>query len=59
MINSWFIPGADDGKVSIARTKVEGMRDHLVVHVSHPFIMKNQQVIAQTIQFLREGRFAR
>jgi triacylglycerol lipase len=56
-INSLMIAGRDDGKVSVARTKLAGMTDHLVVHATHPFIMKNREVIRQTIQFLRTGSF--
>lgn len=58
-INSLIIPGADDGKVSVTNAKVEGMNDFLVVHVSHPFIMKNSEVIKQTIRFLKNGTFDR
>ena len=56
-INSLLIPGADDGKVSIERTKLAGMSDHIVIHTAHPFIMKNREAIRQTIQFLRSGAF--
>lgn len=56
-INSFLIPGRDDGKVSVARTKVAGMGDHIVIHATHPFIMKNREAIRQTIQFLRIGSF--
>jgi triacylglycerol lipase len=56
-INSLLIPGPDDGKVSIERTRLAGMSDHLVIHTAHPFIMKNREAIRQTIQFLREGTF--
>ncbi len=58
LINSWIIPGPDDGKVSVERTKVPGMKDHVVVHVPHPFLMNNREVIGLTIGFLQEGRFA-
>jgi triacylglycerol lipase len=56
-INSLFIPGSNDGKVSVQRTKLAGTNDHTVVHATHPFIMRNREVIRQTIQFLRAGSF--
>lgn len=56
-INSLMIDGRDDGKVSVERTRVAGMKDHLVVHATHPFLMKNDQVIASTITFLKTGSF--
>jgi triacylglycerol lipase len=51
------IPGTDDGKVSVEQAKVEGMADFLVLPYSHPFIMNAQEVIDQTLHFLREGPF--
>lgn len=54
---SMIIPGEDDGKVAVENTKLEGMRDFLVVSVSHPFLMKNPEVIRQAIHFLQSGRF--
>src|SRR5271170_3697590 len=59
-INSLFlIPGRDDGKVSIERTKLADMSDHIVIHATHSFIMHNREAIQQTIQFLRAGKFER
>ncbi len=57
-INSALIPGPDDGKVSIGATAVEGMAEHLVVHVAHPFLMRDRAVIQATIRFLATGSFA-
>jgi len=54
-----IIPGEDDGKVSVERAKVEGMDDFLVLPYTHPFIMDADEVIAQTLNFLRYGRFRR
>lgn len=58
-INSWIIDGPDDGKVAVERARVDGMTDFLVVPSAHPFMMRNQAVIRQTIAFLRDGRFGR
>jgi triacylglycerol lipase len=54
---SRMIPGADDGKVSVERTKVEGMTDFLVVPRSHTYIMMSNDVIAQVLYFLEHGEF--
>lgn len=54
---SMIIPGTDDGKVSVNNAKVEGMRDYIVIHATHPFIMKNRQAIKQAIHFLKFGKF--
>ena len=57
-INSAMIPGPDDGKVSVERTKVGGMKDHLVVHATHPFLMRNRTVIAASLRFIQSGGFS-
>lgn len=60
-LDPWFsawLPGADDGKVAVSRTRLAGMRDFLTVPHGHTFIMNGTDVARATIAFLRHGRFA-
>lgn len=56
-INSGMIKGPNDGKVSVERTKIEGMKEHIIVHIPHPFLPTNKTVIRATIRFLQTGSF--
>jgi pimeloyl-ACP methyl ester carboxylesterase len=57
-IASFFIvPRPNDGRVSVASTKLDGMADHIILRTTHSFMLLNRVAIAQTIAFLHDGRF--
>ncbi|HJE24716.1 MAG TPA: alpha/beta fold hydrolase [Methylorubrum populi] len=54
---SLLLPGPNDGRVRVTRTRLAGMADHVVLPAAHPTMMGNRQVLEQTLHFLRVGRF--
>ena len=52
-----FIAGPSDSVVSIESTKVQGMNAHMVLPVTHTFMMRNNEVIEQAIHYLKTGSF--
>jgi triacylglycerol lipase len=57
-VNSCLIPGPDDGTVSVERTKVAGMSEHILIPATHTFIMRNRTALRHTLSFLQTGTFA-
>jgi hypothetical protein len=57
ILASAMLPDTDDGKVTVARTKVAGMDDFLVVGNSHRYITRSAVVVRNTESFLRTGHF--
>jgi len=58
IVLSTYLPDPDDGKVSVESTKLDGMCAHLQMDVSHPFIMKDEDVIREIIAYLNNGKFS-
>ena len=59
-IDNWMaemLPGDSDGKVLVERAKVEGMSDFIILPYTHITIMKQDQVIKQSLYFLNTGSF--
>ena len=51
------LPRPNDGVVCVAETALEGMRDRIVLPVSHSAMIVSARVAAQTAEFLRQGWF--
>lgn len=51
------IDGPNDGTVSVASSRIDGMRDHIVISATHTLIMVNPVAIAEVLEFLRNGVF--
>ena len=58
-ITSAVLENPDDGRVSVADTKLQGMNDFVVVEHSHAFMMRMRRPIELTIRFLNNGSFSR
>ena len=56
-ILSQFLDNPDDGKVSVASTRVEGMCAFIAMPATHALMMRNNDVIGQVLAFLATGEF--
>lgn len=52
-----LLPGPNDGKVTVASTRLAGMADHRVIHTSHTRLASHPEAARATLSFLRSGSF--
>lgn len=52
-----LLPRPNDGRVSVASSKLTDMADHTIVKTSHMGLLIHRAAIKQTITFLRNGQF--
>jgi pimeloyl-ACP methyl ester carboxylesterase len=50
--------GAGDGTVAVSETRADGLRDHLVLPVTHTGLLFSRAVARQVASFLRSGSFS-
>ena len=53
------LPQPHDGVVSVHETQLPGLRDHVVVPISHSTMLVSAAVLRQICAFVREGAFTR
>ena len=49
----------NDGTVAISETQLQGVRDHLIMPVSHNGMLLSSRVVDQAAAFLKRGEFLR
>lgn len=53
----FLISGDDDGTISVESTKINGMKDHIILNSTHNMLLYNQEVIEEVEYFIRNGEF--
>ena len=57
LLLSKIIKKPNDGKVSVESTKLDGMKDHIVLRTSHPFMVRNKKIWQYALNFLKHSKF--
>ncbi len=56
LFSAW-LPGPDDGRVTVESTRLAGAAAHLVVHTTHAGILCKPAVMNAVISFIKKGSF--
>ncbi len=56
-VAAFVTPGQSDGRVTVENTKLNGMKDHIVLSATHTFMMKKSDTHKQIVYFLKNGEF--
>ena len=56
LFSAW-LPGPNDGKITVASARLTGMSDFVVLPHSHTMIPFHADTLAQVSHFLRDGSF--
>lgn len=51
------LPKPNDGVIAVSETRVPGMRDHIVLPVSHTAMLLSRAVVRQACAYIEHGRF--
>ena len=57
-LNRWC-DEPSDGKVPVASTRLDGMKDHIVLPYSHTWLQYRRAAIEQMLAFIKHGTFSR
>ncbi|NLS95208.1 MAG: alpha/beta hydrolase [Planctomycetaceae bacterium] len=52
-----FLPGDDDGRISVETTRLTGARDFVLLPMIHEFIANDPRTFGYVLRFLDEGHF--
>jgi pimeloyl-ACP methyl ester carboxylesterase len=56
-LTNYIMGGPNDGKVTVESTKLDGMKDHIVISASHAFFPRNRAARDYALRFLKHGTF--
>ncbi len=59
LLSYFFLRGPNDGKVTVERTRLPGLADHISLPASHTLIAWDGDALRQAVVFFREGAFQR